>query len=50
MTRLPPDCPIPVRLTVPLAVSEANAKRAFWRGIVIGGLIIGTTFIGSAWL
>ncbi len=25
-----------------------KARRAFWRGVVIGGLLVGATFIGSA--
>ena len=45
--RLPPDCP--VALKVPLALAEENARRAFWRGAVLGGVLVGAVFIaGSA--
>ena len=46
--RLPPDCPVPVRLNVTRSLAEAMARRAFWRGVVFGGLIIGATFIAGA--
>ena len=46
--RLPPDCPMPVELTVPLALAQTNARRGFWRGVVLGGLVIGAVFIGNA--
>ena len=34
--RFPPDCPLPIKLTVTLAVAEDNARRAFWRGWLAG--------------
>lgn len=47
-SRVPPDCPVPIKLTVPLAVAQENARRAFWRGVAFGGLLIGLAFTGNA--
>ena len=46
--RFPPDCPVPVKLQVPLRVAKARAQRSFWRGVVIGGLLTGASFIAGA--
>ncbi len=32
-------------LFVPLSEADRKAIRSFWRGIVVGGLIVGATFI-----
>lgn len=39
-SRFPPDCPVPIKLTIPLAVAQENAGRAFWRGAILGALVI----------
>ena len=46
--RFPPDCPLPIKLTVPLAVAEANARRAFFRGAIIGGILVCAGFALNA--
>lgn len=47
--RLPPDCPVRVPLKVPPVLAQEQVRRAFWRGLVIGGLLVGASFIaGSA--
>ena len=44
--RLPPDCPPAGPVTK--ADADAQAKRAFIRGVVFGGLAIGCAFIAGA--
>ena len=38
--RLPPDCPVPVQLTVSLASADAKARRAFRYGVVAGAFLV----------
>ena len=37
--RLPPDCPLPVQLTVSLASANAKARRAFIYGSAFGSFV-----------
>jgi hypothetical protein len=45
-TGFPDFVPLPTYL--PLGEAKRRAWRAFWRGVVIGGLMTGAAFIGGA--
>lgn len=44
---MPPDCPVPVKLTVPFAEAEARVSRAWWRGMRLGISVGGLAFIAG---
>lgn len=48
--RLPPDCPVPVRLNLPLAEANARARRAFRRGFMHGIVATVTGAAFGIWL
>jgi hypothetical protein len=49
-SRMPPDCPVPVRLNLSLAEANARARRAFWRGWVFGIISTLTCAALGIWL
>lgn len=51
--RLPPDCPVPVHLSVSLAAAIAAGRRAFWAGAATGCLMtvcVVMTAVLAGWL
>jgi hypothetical protein len=43
------SAPLPEQFAfITLADANRKASRAFWRGLVIGGMLVGATFIGGA--